>query len=728
MASPPDKGWVTLDPGPLGRDMGLQSSKTSSRLNQIDRIRANGVGDRIALPQLVVGGDQSAGKSSVLEGISGIPFPRQDDLCTRFATEIILRHDPSDPRITASIIPHRSRSEEEKVRLGAFRHELKDFSTLPDIIDQAARLMGLRGSRGGSDTGSNTESDSDADGDAPAFAADVLRLELVGNTGLHLTIVDLPGLIAVSDNEEDVATVERLVDSYLKNPRSIILAVVPASSDVDTQGIIQRARRFDQEGVRTVGIITKPDLINAGTESRVARLALNQDRTKLNLGFFILKNPSPSQLQAGMTLSQRRKVEMDFFSSPVWTEQGLDSSRIGIDNLRTYLQDLLDSHIQREMPKVRKEVQQLLNNVTRELNELGTERKSPGQIRMYLTRTSTDYSNLVKAGVEGNYGGRDAKFFQIEDDEMFVRLRAEIHLENEKFANHILDYGEKRKMGSTFGEDDSEQESQQEGSQLFVTEKEMTSWIEQVYHRTRGQELPGNYNPALLTELFHEQSCLWAQIAREHVQVISRTVTKFMERALGYVVKDSQVRENLSRFIRGVLQSNLRAAEEELERLLEDEARQPITYNHYYTDNIQKSRHDQSKAALQKTVRQAIDKDWGGVLHFQNSIAEINRLVASLQRHTIVDMGKQACADALTDLKAYYKVSRKTFVDNVCRQVVERHLLAHLADGFNPMTVLEYTDEDLLRLAAESPRIADRRAEALKLRDALEKSLLDLAE
>jgi hypothetical protein len=64
---------------------GLRSAKSTHRLNQIARIRANGVGDHISLPQLVVCGYQSAGKSSVLEGITGIPFPRQDGVCTKSA-------------------------------------------------------------------------------------------------------------------------------------------------------------------------------------------------------------------------------------------------------------------------------------------------------------------------------------------------------------------------------------------------------------------------------------------------------------------------------------------------------------------------------------------------------------------------------------------------------------------------------------------------------------------
>lgn len=83
---------------------------------------------------------------------------------------------------------------------------------------------------------------------APAFAADILRLEVVGKTNLHLTIVDLPRLISVSENEDDMPLVGKLVDSYLRSSCTIMLIVVPASSDVDTQGIIQRARRFDKKG------------------------------------------------------------------------------------------------------------------------------------------------------------------------------------------------------------------------------------------------------------------------------------------------------------------------------------------------------------------------------------------------------------------------------------------------------------------------------------------------
>ncbi|MCJ1231815.1 hypothetical protein MMC12_008494 [Toensbergia leucococca] len=140
----------------------------------------------------------------------------------------------------------------------------------------------------------------------------------MNNTGLHLTVIDLPGLIAVANEEqtvEDVQLVGNLIDSYLESPQTIILAVVQANNDIANQGIIQRARRFDKAGERTVGIITKSDLINAGTEERIALLAKNQDTIELKLEYFLLKNPSPSQLATGMTPSQRKQDKENYFQT-----------------------------------------------------------------------------------------------------------------------------------------------------------------------------------------------------------------------------------------------------------------------------------------------------------------------------------------------------------------------------------------------------------------------------
>jgi GTPase SAR1 family protein len=87
-----------------------------SLLNKIHQLFECNVGDLISLPQIVFVGDQSSGKSSVLEGLTGIPFPRGSGLCTRFATQIIFRGAKA-PLITASIVPANNSTKEHKDKL-----------------------------------------------------------------------------------------------------------------------------------------------------------------------------------------------------------------------------------------------------------------------------------------------------------------------------------------------------------------------------------------------------------------------------------------------------------------------------------------------------------------------------------------------------------------------------------------------------------------------------------
>ncbi|KAK1045580.1 hypothetical protein LTR74_018111, partial [Friedmanniomyces endolithicus] len=141
----------------------LHSDKSTLRLALISSLRSRGIGEHIDLPQLVVCGDQSAGKSSVLEGITGLPFPRQDGLCTRFATEITLDHADTALHITASIIPAASRDERATGNLRAYCRDLTDFQELPHIISEVGELMGLRG-YGTISSG-------------PSFGKDVLRIK-----------------------------------------------------------------------------------------------------------------------------------------------------------------------------------------------------------------------------------------------------------------------------------------------------------------------------------------------------------------------------------------------------------------------------------------------------------------------------------------------------------------------------------------------------------------------
>src|SRR5437016_2096195 len=98
----------------------LQSKDHEELLDIIDHLRGQGISRYIDLPQLIVCGDQSSGKSSVLEAVSGLRFPTKDNLCTRFATELILRRG-REVGVTITIVPGDQRTDSEREKLQEFK-------------------------------------------------------------------------------------------------------------------------------------------------------------------------------------------------------------------------------------------------------------------------------------------------------------------------------------------------------------------------------------------------------------------------------------------------------------------------------------------------------------------------------------------------------------------------------------------------------------------------------
>lgn len=121
----------------------------------------------------------------------------------------------------------------------------------------------------------------------PTFSNDVLRLEIAGPDQEHLSVIDVPGIFKSTTDglttKKDIDLVRQMVLGYMVNPRSVMLTVIPANVDVATQEILEMAKEVDPEGDRTLGILTKPDLVDRGAESRVVGL-VNGSSWKLKLG------------------------------------------------------------------------------------------------------------------------------------------------------------------------------------------------------------------------------------------------------------------------------------------------------------------------------------------------------------------------------------------------------------------------------------------------------------
>jgi len=224
----------------------------------IDNLRDVGLHQHIKLPRIAVLGSQSAGKSSVLESIVGLDFlPRGSGIVTRRPLEMRLNHTPEGTKPWAE-----------------FPAEIKgqkftDFNKVREAIEALTDKA----------TGNNVN-----------IVDDAIVLNVYSHTCPDLTLIDLPGitLIPIEGQDENIAAITRgMCSRYMSDPRTIILCVVPANADMTTSEGLMMARRLDPKGIRTVGVITKIDIMDRGTDAR--RMIMNQD-VKLRLGFVGVKN------------------------------------------------------------------------------------------------------------------------------------------------------------------------------------------------------------------------------------------------------------------------------------------------------------------------------------------------------------------------------------------------------------------------------------------------------
>jgi hypothetical protein len=189
-------------------------------------------------------------------------------------------------------------------------------------------------------------------GKGPVFSRDVLRLEICGPSQEHLSVIDVPGIFKNVTpgvtTKDDISLVRNLVLGYMENPRSVMLTVIPANVDVATQEILQFPADVDPDGKRTLGVLTKPDLVDRGAEPRVVDL-LEGRAHPLRLGWHVVRNPGQKEMSDPFL--DRHQVELNFFNSQApWNK--LAKEKVGIESLRIRLQDILSELVRQEFPKV----------------------------------------------------------------------------------------------------------------------------------------------------------------------------------------------------------------------------------------------------------------------------------------------------------------------------------------------------------------------------------------
>ncbi|OJD21879.1 hypothetical protein ACJ73_06779 [Blastomyces percursus] len=671
---------------------GLDNEKRIRILGIIDKLRELGVSENVSLPQLVVVGDQSSGKSSLLEGLTGLSFPIASDLCTRFATQIVLRRAPAEEAIARVTIipgPNGHGNEQMKEHPLSFERILAadefDAQAFGSVFDEAAQHMGV--------PGSNTKK---LEGLDKRFSDDILKIELSGPEHRHLSVVDVPGLFhnpTKYQTEEDRAIIHNLIESYITDKRTIILAVMDAKNNLANQEVFSMARAADPEGSRTVGIITKCDTVQVGDEEGVLRIAKNEVE-KLKHGWFSVKNRSTKEIKEGITIEERHRREQAFFSSEApWTQ--LSKERVGIGKVKSFLGQLLYDHIRQEFPAMVKEIEELALQTQNELELLGPSRQTPSDQRRFLMRIATKYQQAVSDALNGNYG------LEI-GGESALKLRMQVRDLNEKFAEELTRRGHTMVFRTVNNEIDNEYARKGDKENIY-------DWIRGLYRESRGAELPGTVNPSVLENMFRQQSTQWKHIATGYLRSITEIIGAFNREIFERMISDGELREKLKSRLHHFENLAFKRADEQLEKILSDERTGILqTVNHYFADTLSAIRQERVLARIKPMA------DYSGF--------NVNELMRCVH----LSNEDQAVNDIHDILKAYYKVAVKRFADNVVLQVTERHLLgihgpvrALSPDFIGDLPQCELEDVAAENFATSSARV-ELRTRCERLQGALE--------
>ncbi|KAK9287432.1 hypothetical protein L1049_015853 [Liquidambar formosana] len=329
-----------------------------------------GSSSTIELPQVAVVGSQSSGKSSVLEALVGRDFlPRGSEICTRRPLVLQLLQTKRKP----------DGGEEE---YGEFLHlpgrKFYDFSEIRREI-QAETDREAGGNKGVSDK--------------------QIRLKIFSPNVLDITLVDLPGItkVPVGDQPTDIeARIRTMIMSYIKLPSCLILAVTPANSDLANSDALQIAGNADPDGNRTIGVITKLDIMDRGTDAR--NLLLGKV-IPLRLGYVGVVNRSQEDIMLNRSIKDALVAEEKFFRSrPVYN--GL-ADRCGVPQLAKKLNQILVQHIKTVLPGLKSRISSALVAVAKEHASYGEITESKAGQGALLLNILSKYSEAFSSMVEG---------------------------------------------------------------------------------------------------------------------------------------------------------------------------------------------------------------------------------------------------------------------------------------------------------------------------------------
>nr|AAT57878.1 Mx type 2 [Scophthalmus maximus] len=310
-------------------------------IDLIDSLRSLGVEKDLALPAIAVIGDQSSGKSSVLEALSGVALPRGSGIVTRCPLELKMKRKNGGEGWYGKIC---YKDHEENIEN-------------PSDVEKKIR-----------------EAQDEMAGIGVGISADLISLEIASPDVPDLTLIDLPGItrVAVKGQPEDIEhQIKRLIKKFITKQETISLVVVPCTMDIATTEALRMAQEVDPDGERTLGILTKPDLVDKGTEQTVIDIVHNEV-IHLKKGYIIVRCRGQQEITNEVSLAEAIEREKAFFNDHAHFHTLYNEGQATVPKLAEKLTIELVEHIERSLPRLEEQIEEKLAQTQAELERYGT--------------------------------------------------------------------------------------------------------------------------------------------------------------------------------------------------------------------------------------------------------------------------------------------------------------------------------------------------------------------
>ncbi|XP_060926110.1 interferon-induced GTP-binding protein Mx-like [Limanda limanda] len=310
-------------------------------IDLIDSLRSLGVEKDLALPAIAAIGDQSSGKSSVLEALSGVSLPRGKGIVTRCPLELKMKRKRSGD-VWYGEISYRD-----------YKEEIHDPADVDKMIREAQDKIAGVGVR---------------------ISDELISLTIASPDVPDLTLIDLPGItrVAVLGQPEDIEhQIKRLINKFITKQETISLVVVPCNVDIATTEALKMAQEVDPDGERTLGILTKPDLVDKGSEESVIDIVHNEV-IPLKKGYMIVRCRGQQEITDKVSLMEALEREKTFFTEHAYFHNLYNEELATVPKLAEKLTVQLVQHIERSLPRLEKQVEEKLAKTQVELERYGS--------------------------------------------------------------------------------------------------------------------------------------------------------------------------------------------------------------------------------------------------------------------------------------------------------------------------------------------------------------------